>query len=205
MKKYPNIDYAQRPESYWCDRDALAAVLRNVKGAQRRRMIADYWNQGRLAELNEELLKDTLSAAARERLGRIHPAFMGGEYLPEFKSGEAEIARIELASTTGDVISIRAQADPKGIRYRILDEYETVFEQPFETSMEPLTLGQLIEFIDGSQQPEFEPGLALCYTIMNAEEISREPLRHFTTVSSGFYHQLNNHYEKVIEEWVKAE
>jgi len=33
---------------------------------------------------------------------------MGGEYLPAYGKGEAEIARIELASVTSDAISVRA-------------------------------------------------------------------------------------------------
>src|ERR1022692_2397225 len=127
MKKYPNIDYIQRPQSYWYDQDVLATLLRNVKGTQRRRMITDYWKQGRLPELEEELLKDTLSEEARVQLGKIHPSFMGGEYLPDYLDTEVEIARIELASTTSDVISIRAARDPQGIRYRIVQEYDFEF------------------------------------------------------------------------------
>src|SRR5262249_27826770 len=130
MKKYAKINYSFRPQSYWDDQDVLRALLRNVKGTQRRRMITDYWNQGRLPELEEELLKDTLSPETRERLGAFHPAFMGGEYLPDYRPFEVEIVRIELASTTSDVISIRAARDPEGIRYRIVDEYETEFQQP---------------------------------------------------------------------------
>ncbi len=43
-----------------------------------------------------------------------------------------------------------AVPDPAGFRYCIVDEYETDFEQPFETSERPLTLKELIDFIDGS-------------------------------------------------------
>jgi hypothetical protein len=45
---------------------------------------------------------------ARISLGQIHPTFMGGEYLPNYCRQEVEIARIALASTTSDVISLRA-------------------------------------------------------------------------------------------------
>ena len=48
MKKYNDIDYDFRPESYWNDSDPLAAILRNVTGENRRQMITDYWNAGRL-------------------------------------------------------------------------------------------------------------------------------------------------------------
>ena len=33
-----------RPSSYWEDNDPMAAILRNVKGANRRQIITDYWN-----------------------------------------------------------------------------------------------------------------------------------------------------------------
>jgi len=42
-------------------------------------------------------------------LDLIHPSFMGGEYLPDYRRDEIEIARIELESTTSDVISVRAR------------------------------------------------------------------------------------------------
>jgi len=132
----------------------LSTLLRNVKGTQRRQLITDYWHQDRLPELNEELLKDTISSASREGLGRIHPAFMGGEYLPEYTTTEVEIARIQLESTMADVISIRAARDPKGIRYRIVDEYETAFALPYATSRQPLTLKRLIRFIERTRIPD---------------------------------------------------
>jgi hypothetical protein len=36
---------------------------------------------------------------------------MGGEYLPDYEEGDVEIARIELESTTADVISIRVKKE----------------------------------------------------------------------------------------------
>ncbi|MDQ3545720.1 MAG: hypothetical protein M3429_04250 [Verrucomicrobiota bacterium] len=112
---------------------------------------------------------------------------MGGEYLPDPEATETEIARIELESTTSDVISIRAVPDPAGFRYCIVDEYETDFEQPFETSERPLTLKELIDFIDGSGLPEFDGGLTLAYNNANVQDSDRASLRHFTTITSGFY------------------
>lgn len=205
MKKYAKINYAQRPQSYWDDQDLPRALLRNVKGTQRRLMITDYWKQGRLPELHEELLKDTLSEDVRERLGRIDLAFMGGEYLPDYKATEVEIARMELASTTSDVISIRAMRDPEGIRYRIVDEYETEFRQPFETSHRPLSLQQLIELIEVSDDPHVTGSLALAYNDMNAEGSSRAAMRDFTVITSEFYPQLYEHFEHVFDDWVSEE
>jgi len=43
MKKYSGIDYSFRPKSYWLDTEVLQALLRNVKGAERRKMIKAYY------------------------------------------------------------------------------------------------------------------------------------------------------------------
>ena len=67
MKKYKGIRYGFRPESYWEDLDPLSAILRNVTGENRRQMITDYWNAGKLEELDPALLNDVPDDAARQR------------------------------------------------------------------------------------------------------------------------------------------
>jgi hypothetical protein len=204
MKKYPDIDYSHQPGNYWDDGNLLGAILRNIKGTKRRQMIADYWNDGRLDELNDELLKDTIDAGLRERLGKIHPAFMGGEYLPDYRPGEVEIARIELESTTGDVISIRARRVSRGIRYRVVDEYDTNFVLPRKTSRQPLTLAGLIALIDGTSIDGINTGLATVYNEQGGDNFaSRKSYRHFTRVGSDIYPQLGRHYEHLYDEWVE--
>jgi hypothetical protein len=127
----PIVDYEFRPKSFWTAAShPLAAILRNVKGRNRREMIWDYFETGKLDQLSDELLKDTLSDEARASLGKIHPTFMGGEYLPNYGRQEVEIARIELASTTSDVISLRARPSGSRIKYRVVDEYQTEFLPP---------------------------------------------------------------------------
>jgi len=88
-------------------------------------MISDYYTAGKLEELFDELLKDSLDDEARNRLGQIHPTFMGGEYLPNYRRCEVEIARITLESTTSDVIRLRARSVGSRIKYQLVDEYGT--------------------------------------------------------------------------------
>ena len=122
-----NIE-AYRPKSYWEHTDPLAEILANVSGKARREMIRDFWNAGAIEQLEETLLKDDLDPEERTSLGQIHPFFMGGEYLPQRLLGEVTIVRIDLESTTHDVIELRARPLPNGkIKLRWLDEYENEF------------------------------------------------------------------------------
>jgi hypothetical protein len=200
--KYPHIDYDQRPAGYWEPQDVLAALLRNVKGTERRAMITAWWASGQVGALDDELRADSLSEPLRASLGSVHPALMGGEYLPDFDEFEVEIARMDLESVTADAISIRARPGPRGIHYAIVDEYGSGFELSREWSAEPLTLWELIAFLDGSGHPDEAPGLAIFYNDMNAESGSRASLRSFTRITSTFYDQLEEHYEHVFDDWV---
>jgi hypothetical protein len=148
---------------------------------------------------------DELGEEQRSRLGQIHPSFMGGEYLPAYRKREVEIARIELASTTSDVISIRARKTGWRIRYSVCDEYETDFSASPRSSAKPLTLGQLTKLIDNAGDGE---SLALCYTMMNYSADSIEDLdaiRSFTEVRSELYPQLSMHYNNVTDHWYECE
>src|SRR5207245_204761 len=124
-------------------------------------------------QLEKDLLVDCLNEEARSRLGKIHPSFMGGEYLPDYANGEVEIARVELQSTTSDVISIRARKEGKTIAYSVADEYETEFPVSPRSSAKPLSLEQVIDLIDNAGGGE---SLALCYTMMNYTGDSIEDL-----------------------------
>jgi hypothetical protein len=207
MKTYPNIDYMQRPASYWEDEDVLACLLRDVKGTERRRLITKCWREGTLDQLPEEFLKNTLGEEAREMFGRIDPSCMGGEFLPDYQPGETEIARLELRSVTADVISIRARRDGGRIVYSIVDEYATEFELQRQNSRKPLSLAEMVRFIDGSSHPDLPAGLALCYNSMNADGgvTGRDELQDFTSVCSETYPQLQEHYDRVFEEWAGVE
>jgi hypothetical protein len=204
---FERIDYTYRPESYLIVSDPLQAIALNVKGTRRRQMIRDYLDAGAIDDLEQGLLVDCLTEEDRASLGKIHPSFMGGEYLPDYVEGEVEIARIELQSTTADVISIRAKNDGDRIEYSVVDEYETDFNVSPKISERPLTLAELIGLIDGASE---EGSLGLYYTQMNYEGGERsiewlDQMRHFTRVESVFYPQLNLRYEKILSLWYENE
>jgi hypothetical protein len=158
-------------------------------------MITDFWNAGQMEQLAEALLEDDLDEDSRRRLGRIHPFFMGGEYLPPRLPGEVVIVRIQLQSTTFDVIELRARPLPEGkIGLRWVDEYECPFHGYTDTIDRPFSFKELIQFIEST---EFEQlgNLPNVYNQMNYEFISGnseevERLREFTSFSSEFYPEL---------------
>ncbi len=203
MKTYPGIDYDFQPVSYWDYENVLQVILRDVKGAARRKMIKDYLIAGRFQELDDKLLETKLSNETRDKLSAIHPMFMGGEYLPDYSVGETEIARIELKSTTFDVISIRAAAEEKGIRYSVMDEYGFDFKLYKETSKKPFTLAELIEFIDNIDNDYGYAGdFALSYNYSQANYMMPRELLDFTSIESDIYGQLKEHYDHVFVYWV---
>lgn len=209
FQQHPSIDYTFRPISYWASpTEILAAALRNVKGRNRRSMIRDYLKADKLEQLDEKLLVDSLEPQSRTNLGLIHPSFMGGEYLPAYKPGEVEIARIELQSTTCDVISVRARSSGSRILYRVCDEYGTDFAPPQSTSRRPFSLAEFIHFLDAITRAESgEPswsrfGFVLSFNQGNLECGSDlENLKDFTRVESDAYPDLRCHYAMVFDQW----
>jgi hypothetical protein len=135
---------------------------------------------------------------------------MGGEYLPDYGCDEVEIARIELQSTTSDVISVRAWPRGKRIEYSVCDEYQVEYRLPQKTSRQPLSLRDLIRFLDSVEHPEHEPewerfGFVLSFNQTSLEcNGDLEMLEDFTGVSSDFYPELGPHYARFIDEWYQS-
>ena len=170
-----NLNY--RPESYW---DSAVSGLTNIKGEMRRRIIKKAFSDGNFINLPGEIFSDELSQDERHLTTSIHPAFMGGEYLPPYLPGEVEIARVSLKSVTWDVYSIRARQTDDGLtRYRVADEYESRDEEPYiyqpEASLQPFTFGELVSFIDNVERKNTElgdqKGLTTYFRDMNYEVI----------------------------------
>lgn len=146
------IDLSFRPKTYFWPLGLEKHLLTHVKGAARRAALERLIDEGRLDEIPDFLAQAKLSEEERAAIGRIHPRFMGGEYLPDQAHGEVEIARIEIASTTFDVTSVYARRSGRRIRYRVVDEYQgdTLSAPTTRTSLQPLTLGALTDFFLGA-------------------------------------------------------
>ena len=145
-----SMDY--RPGDYFGRHDLQAELLTSVKGVMRRRAIRNALEQGQIDTLPDYVKQASLDSDARQRTGRIHPDFMGGEYLPTAVHQEVEIARIAISSTTSDVTSLYARPVGRRIVYRMVDEYggSSLEGRTTRTSIRPLTMGQLIKFFLGA-------------------------------------------------------
>jgi hypothetical protein len=203
------IDLDYRPVDYWAPEAWPKHVLANVKGALRKQQAQRLLEEGGEDHLFKYLLQADLGPELREALGRIHPWLMGGEYLPQTRTNEVEIARVTLRSVTMDVLSVRARKTADLIRYRAVDEYETKYKIRPASSVRPLSLNQLIQLMD-SALPEGEdersPARGLVYGALNGNLISYpDPmeLRSFATVSSEFYPQLHSYYCAAIESYLR--
>ena len=199
---------AQRPKRYWEHNDPLAEILANVSGKARREMIRDFWNAGAIDQIEDTLLKDDLNLEARESLGRIHPFFMGGEYLPQRLPGEVTIVRIDLESTTHDVIELRASPLPNGkIKLRWLAEYESEFShEPYPDVIDqPFSFKVLNDFIEATCPNDLD-ALPVAYNKANCPDGSypqAESLRYFTSFESDFYPELSGWVKQVVDEWIE--
>jgi hypothetical protein len=145
------VDQSYRPARYFGPADLETHLLSTIKGAERRNLVASRLRNGdgSFADgLAEPSLPDDVSAS----WGAIHPAMMGGEYLPDRRTTELEIVRITIQSTTQDVTCVYASPGRDRIRYRVVDEYggNCLEGRTKRTSSRPLSLGDLTDFFLGA-------------------------------------------------------
>lgn len=194
----PGIDFSFRPRSYFWPMGLETHLLSRIKGAERRAIVEGLVKAGRVDEVFDFVAKSALDEDERKALGRIHPRFMGGEYLPNLGQGEVEIARITIQSTLQDVTSVFARRGRRRIYYRVVDEYEgeTLSGKTERTSTKPLTLGELEQFFNGAWSI-FE------VLEMNFGEDGYDPddIRSFSSATSQFYPQIGALYRQRIEAW----
>lgn len=208
-----NLDF--RPAGYWADHHPVAAIRQNIKGENRRQMVADFvhgFAPAELGAIDPALLADVADEQLRTQLGHIDPSWMGGEYLPDYQSGEREIARIVLQSSTQDVFSLRARrtSATRPYRYRLVDEYESTFELTRQSSTKPLSLREVIDLIDSAHSDEFEtrhPRLPEGIIAWELLEYGRnvEHALQFINLSSDVYPQLEDYYAQRLRQWAEAE
>jgi hypothetical protein len=199
MPDSKNYDLKYCPQSYWGPQDVKTHFGSMIKGELRRKAALQELEIG---VADEGMLQSALGEDERSAVGKVHPWFMGGEYLGDLYPNEVEIARVVLKSTTMDVTSIRARQTKHRIVYRIVDEYgEREYTLKPKTSKLPLKMLQIInlirinDLIDGPRDGNYECG-SYC---------SPEEIYDFATVSSVYYPDLSRWFDEANEVWLERE
>jgi hypothetical protein len=127
-------------------------------------------------------------------LGRLHSSFMGGEYRPNRKATESEIARININSTTSDVTSVYSKAGKSRIYYHVVDEYngDTLSDKRTRSSKRPLKLAELLEFFLGAWRLD---------GFIEMNELDRKGAQDFTNPSSEIYPEFEDAIRTQIDSW----
>ena len=195
----PAIDLAYRPNTYFWAHDNKIRLASDIKGAERKALYEKLIDSDCPKLADTLIAEPVLSEQGRTDLGRIHPRFMGGEYLPDKTEREVEIARITIASTTYDTTSVYARRGKKRIYYKVVDEYggETL-QKSYRTSIRPLTLKQLTDFFIASCD------LLGCLEFnFSGDDYPRDEVHGFITdASSSFYAEFEALVHQRISEWL---
>ena len=199
MKK--RIDETYRPTTYFWAYDRGIRLASNIKGAERKALYERLLKEGDSGACDELLTQSSLTIEQR-RMANNHPAYMGGEYLPDCDPNEVEIARITIASTTQDVTCVYAKRVTGGIEYRVVDEYEgmTLDDETTHRTSEPMTLAELVQFFMTAWDLR---------TVLDANFVEnghpRGLARGFIVdASSSFYSQFGDAIYKYVEGWIRA-
>lgn len=209
------IDLDFRPRSYIADESPVEIILQSIMGENRRQMARDMLNamsDHELECMKDEVLHNGFPSYFQNYLEGRDWSWMGGEYLPQLKPGEFEIARVVLQSTTQDVYSLRARRSSKTGRYyyRFVDEYLCSFALSRKSSTRPLTMRQLIRLIDSADPDNVKPSWSWpgpvrmpehCISFMITKGDEVEKGLEFISLYSVVYPQLYSYYEQRMRRW----
>ena len=199
MKK--RIDGSYKPTNYFWAYDRGIRLASNIKGAERKALYERLLKEGDSGACDELLTQSSLTVEQR-RMANVHPAFMGGEYLPDCDSSEVEIARITIASTTQDVTCVYAKRVTGGIDYRVVDEYEgmTLDDETTHHTTEPMALSELVQFF----MTAWDLRMVLDANFVE-HGYPRSHARGFIVdASSSFYAQFGDAMDNFVEDWIRS-
>lgn len=200
MSYFDHIDLKYRPNSYFWAKEHGIPLVSDIKGAERRKLYEKALQVEVPELIDPDLLLHALTHEDRRAHGRIHPAFMGGEYLPSRRAGEVEIARITIASTTQDVTCVYARKVGQRIHYQVVDEYngDTLDGLGHRTSLRPLTLSQLTDFFLKTWN------LLSCLDVnFESHAYPRDRVHGFIVdASSSFYAEFGSLINAHVDEWL---
>lgn len=205
-----SFDMEFAPKSYFDDLTLEEKLGSKIKGQIR----ADFVQQNIHSQpINPKVLQSELDQELKNAQSAFHPWMMGGEYLPDLYENETEICRIVLKSTTMDVTSMRVQSKHGRLIYRVVDEYNDYkFNLPISSSLQPLTMEQLIKNINQCDRIDNEgevneyggAGLVKPWVHQQFEFGDElDAATSFVTVHSVFYPEVWQYYEHQKTLWYR--
>ena len=199
MKK--RIDGSYKPTNYFWAYDRGIRLASNIKGAERKALYERLLKEGDSGACDELLTQSSLTVEQR-RMANVHPAFMGGEYLPDCDSSEVEIARITIASTTQDVTCVYAKRVTGGIDYRVVDEYEgmTLDDETTHYKTEPMALSELVQFF----MTAWDLRMVLAANFVENGYPRSYARGSIVDASSSFYAEFGDAMDNFVEDWICA-
>ena len=193
VSEVSGIDLDYRPRDYFWAAGLKIPLLSGIAGETRRQLVRGLIEAGNPVPAGLDAA--ALDEETRQAWGRVHPSHLGGEFLPRFRKGEVEIARISLQSVTCDQISVRARRSGQRIGCRIVDEYEMGYVCRPASSASPLSLRELIALMEHA----CEGGIIFPALEMNLGGSTPAELAEFITVSSDFYPDLARYYRALTD------
>jgi hypothetical protein len=199
MKK--RIDGSYRPTDYFWAYDRGIRLASNIKGAERKALYERLLKEGDSGACDQIFMQPSLTVEQR-RIANTHPAFMGGEYLPDCAPNEVEIARVTIASTTQDVTCIYAKRITGGIEYRVVDEYEgmTLDDESISFRAELMTLSELVQFLTNG----WDLRLVLAANFEEHGYPKNKVKSFIVDASSSFYAQFGDAIHKYVDDWLST-
>ena len=195
------VDLDYRPDCYW---NVPERMLANIKGEWRRELIRNAAEAGSLDEVPSELFADEVP---REVYEEVFPKdSRAGEFLPDFLSGEVEIARIVMPMTSNGVVSFRARQVAGEIHYRAVDQVQKDYVVSPDRSLRPLTLGQVLDLVNNSTKRDVEnPDFRFIDWLTEAAEFMPflEVFLAHVCVNSPYYPELSTWYVHQLDEWLR--
>jgi hypothetical protein len=193
------IDGSYSPTDYFWAYDRGIRLASNIKGAERKALYERLLKEGDSGACDEIFMQSSLTVEQR-RMANTHPAFMGGEHLPDCDLNEVEIARITIASTTQDVTCVYAKRVTGGVEYRVVDEYEgmTLDDEITCRTTGPMTLSELVRFFVTA----WNLRMVLVANFLE-NGYPRSHARGFILdASSSFYAEFGDAMDNFVEDWI---
>ena len=154
----------------------------------------------------------SIGSPSVQRVSPATPLGLVGEFTPELEEDEVEIVSIRLASTLGDLPSVRAWPDGEQVSYDVVGECDGEFEPGIRTSAQLLTGHEIGKLLRGNPSTVddrplfhdfFEPMANEPDRIESPESVATGQA--FVPLESNFYPDLNPWLAEWYRDWLEPQ